>query len=247
MVRGALSDIGRTRDKNQDAFYISKENELQLYIVADGMGGHRCGELASSMALEIVKESFLNSVEKLNKKNNVIRLIKESIEKANINIYLKSLEREEWKGMGTTITLAYIFKDRILIGHVGDSRAYIVEDGILRQLTEDHSYINELIKNGTITKEEAKSHPKKNMITRAVGSSSTIEVDIIEEKYKLGDTLIICSDGLFNMLDEDEINDVFKKEKKMQLACEILTSMANKKGGLDNITIIAIKFDEVKL
>ncbi len=247
MGKGALSDIGKIRDKNQDAYYISKENELELYIVADGMGGHRCGELASSMALEIIKENFINSGKELDNKDDILRLIKGSIEKANINIYLKSLEMKECKGMGTTLTLAYIFKDNILIGHVGDSRAYIIENGNIIQITEDHSYINELLKNGSITLEEAKSHPKKNVITRAVGSSSTIQIDIIEVKYKIGDILLLCSDGLFNMLDEEEINEVFNRENEIQMACEILTTMANKKGGLDNITVVAIKFDEVKL
>lgn len=247
MVRGALSDIGKKRNKNQDAYYISEEDELRLYIVADGMGGHRCGEIASSMALDIVKDSFLEAKESLIDKDNIIKTIKKSIEEANIKIYLKSLEMKECEGMGTTLTLAYIFKDRVLIGHVGDSRAYILSDGDIKQITEDHSYINELLKNGSITLEEAKTHPKKNMITRAVGSSSVIEVDTIEMKYKVGDILLLCSDGLFNMLDEDEINQVFNREKKMQRACEILTKMANEKGGLDNITTVAIKFDEVKL
>ncbi len=247
MVRGALSDIGMKRNKNQDAYYISDRDDMQLYIVADGMGGHRCGEIASSMALETVKENFLKSTGKIHRKADAIKLIKESVEKANINIYLESKKIEDCQGMGTTLTMAYIYKNKILIGHVGDTRAYLIKDGDIRQVTEDHSYINELIKNGSISPEEAKTHPKKNMITRAVGSTSSIEVDIIQEKYKSGDILLLCSDGLFDMLDEDEISAVFKREKSMQIACEVLTNMANKKGGLDNITSIAIKFDEVKL
>lgn len=247
MVKGAISDIGKIRDKNQDAYYISSGNDLELYIVADGMGGHRCGEIASSMALDIVKEQFLDFNKKINSKDDILKFIKHSIEEANIKIYLKSLEMKECQGMGTTMTLAYIFKDNILLGHVGDSRAYIIEKEDIRQVTEDHSYINELLKNGTITLEEARTHPKKNMITRAVGSSSKLEVDVIEEKYEVGDILLLCSDGLFNMLDEEDIKEVFNREKSMQNACEILTTMANEKGGLDNITIVAIKFDEVKL
>ena len=247
MVRGAISDIGKIRDKNQDAYYISLENDLDLYIVADGMGGHKCGEIASSMALDIVKKQFLNFDEKAKSKDDVLKLIKHSIEEANIKIYLKSLEMEECQGMGTTMTLAYIYKENILLGHVGDSRAYIIENSHIRQLTEDHSYINELLKNGTITPEEAKTHPKKNMITRAVGSSSNLEIDLIEKKYNVGDILLLCSDGLFNMLDEEDIKQVFNREDNMQNACEILTTMANEKGGLDNITVVAIKFDEVRL
>lgn len=247
MVRGAISDIGKVRDKNQDAYYVSSKNDLGLYIVADGMGGHKSGEIASLMALETVKNQFLKFDAKTDNKADILKLIKASIEEANIKIYLKSLETLECQGMGTTMTLAYIFKDNILLGHVGDSRAYIIKDGNMIQITEDHSYINELLKNGTITEEEAKTHPKKNMITRAIGTSSKIEVDIIEEKYKLGDILLICSDGLYNMLEEKEINSVFNRDKSMQESCEILAAMANEKGGLDNITVVAIKFDEVKL
>lgn len=246
MVRGAWSDIGKTRDKNQDAYYISKDDELELYIVADGMGGHKCGEVASRMALDIVKDNFLNSKKSLDNKDDVLSLIKESIQKANIKIYLESLEMKECYGMGTTITLSYIFKDSILIGHIGDSRAYLIEDGEIEQITEDHSYINQLLKNGTISLEESKVHPKKNIITRAVGTSSIVEVDIFQRKYKEGDILLLCSDGLYNMLTEEEIYRVFNKGLGMQESCEMLTEMANEKGGLDNITIVAIKFDEVK-
>lgn len=246
MIKGALSDIGKTRDKNQDAYYISKEEESPLYIVADGMGGHQCGEIASSMALEVAKTCFLKNSKNLYRKDDILELIRYSIEQANIQVYLKSTEMNECRGMGTTITMAYIFKDKILIGHVGDSRAYIIGDKNIQQITEDHSYINELLKNGTITLEEARTHPKKNMITRAVGSSSTVKVDVIEREYKIGDILLLCSDGLFNMLKEDEIYEVFNRGQEMQKSCEILTNMANKKGGLDNITVVAIKFDEVK-
>lgn len=246
MVRGGLSDIGKTRDKNQDAFYLSEQNDQQLYIVADGMGGHRCGEIASNMALKIVREYFLENKKALNRKDCILRLIKESIEKANIQIYLHSLDMEECQGMGTTITLAYIFEDSILIGHVGDSRAYIIGDKDIKQITEDHSYINELLKNGTITLEESRVHPKKNMITRAVGTSSIVEVDLTELKYKKGDILLLCSDGIYNMIEESEIYEVFNRGLGMQKSCEVLIDMANEKGGLDNSTIVAIKFDEVR-
>ncbi len=130
-----------------------------------------------------------------------------------------------------------------LIGHVGDSRAYIIRDKHIIQITEDHSYINELLKNGTITLEEAKSHPKKNMITRALGASSIVEVDLIQKKYKKNDILLICSDGLFNMLNEDEICEVFKKESSMKTCTKTLIDMANEKGGFDNITVIAVKLN----
>lgn len=243
MISGAISDIGKIRENNQDAFFESKDPSLPLFVVADGMGGHKAGEVASSMAMDTIKKNFFDAKDKLTNEESILKLIKQSIEEANIKIYLKSLEQEQYNGMGTTITLAYIYEDKIYIGHVGDSRAYIIENGNIRQITEDHSYVNELVKTGSITKEEAKTHPKRNMITRAVGSSSIIEMDTFINKYFKDDILIICSDGLSNMLKEQEINESFIDEDNMQKACFELALKANKKGGLDNITLVAIKFN----
>lgn len=242
MISGAVSDIGKMRDNNQDAFYLSKDQSLPLFIVADGMGGHKAGEVASTMALNIIEKNFLDNKESLSSENTIINLIKKSIEEANTKIYLKSIENEKYKGMGTTITLAYIFENKILLGHVGDSRAYLIHEDNIIQLTEDHSFVNELLKMGSITKEEATNHPKRNMITRAVGSSSIIEMDLIAKEFNNNNILLLCSDGLFNMVKENEIYQVFSKEDDIQKACEILANIANNKGGFDNITIIATKF-----
>ncbi|OZV12858.1 serine/threonine protein phosphatase [Tissierella sp. P1] len=243
MVIGSISDVGKIRENNQDAFYASKDLYFPLYMVADGMGGHKAGEVASTMARSIIESNFLKAKDNLLHENIIIKLIKESIEEANTKIYLKSLQDEKYKGMGTTITLAYIFKDKICIGHVGDSRAYLIREGNICQITEDHSFVNELLKTGSITKEEAKIHPKRNMITRAVGSSSIIEMDLIIRECNKNDILLLCSDGLSNMLKEFEIRDVFMGENDVQKACETLAAMANNKGGFDNITIVAIKFN----
>ena len=243
MVIGAISDVGKVRENNQDAFYVSRDLSFPLYMVADGMGGHNAGEVASVMAMDIIEKRFLESKDDLKNEDMVIKLIKKLVEEANTKIYLKSLENEKYKGMGTTITLSYIFNKKICIGHVGDSRAYLIRDEDMLQITEDHSFVNELLKTGSITKEEAKTHPKRNMITRAVGSSSIIEMDLIIKEYNKDDILILCSDGLFNMLKEFEIKDVFMREKDIQKACDTLATMANNKGGLDNITILAIKFN----
>lgn len=243
MVSGVISDIGKNRDKNQDSYYVSSDKDFPLYLVADGMGGHRSGEVASTMAMEIIKKEILLSKDDLNKEKKILKTIKESVEKANTKIYLKSIESEECNGMGTTITLAYIFEDKFFIGHVGDSRAYLIRGEEITQITEDHSYVNELLKLGSITVEEAENHPKKNMITRAVGSSSKISMDLIVKNYKKNDILLLCSDGLFNMLNDNEIYEVFNREEDMQKACEILVDRANENGGLDNITLVSIKFN----
>lgn len=243
MVIGSISDVGKIRENNQDAFYASLDVFFPLYMVADGMGGHKAGEVASSMVKSIIESNFSNAKDSLLNEDLIINLIKESIEEANTKIYLKSLEDEKYKGMGTTITLAYILKNKIYIGHVGDSRAYLIRGENIFQITEDHSYVNELLKTGSITKEEAKTHPKRNMITRAVGSSSIIEMDLIIKEYDINDILLLCSDGLSNMLKEFEIKDVFIGQDDIQKACETLATMANNKGGFDNITIVAIKLN----
>ena len=241
MTIGAKSDVGKSRENNEDNFYVSDDIQIPLYIVADGMGGHKAGEIASSMAIEIIENNFSQKKNNLSDKDEVIKSIKGSIEEANTKIYLKSIQNKDLKGMGTTITLAYILDDNIYLGHVGDSRAYLISDGNINQITEDHSFVNELVKSGSITKEEAKNHPKKNMITRAVGSSSIIEMDLIVKEYNENDILVLCSDGLTNMITDFEILETFKDKDSMQSASEKLVRLANGKGGLDNITVVAIK------
>lgn len=238
----ALTDIGLVRSKNQDSFFISNECDFPLFIMADGMGGHNGGEIASSDAINIVKSFFLENKEKLTNKKNIRSIIEESIQKANINIYKKSLEIAEYNGMGTTISLCYVFKNHIFIGHVGDSRIYKIENDNIIQITEDHSLVNELIKKGQITKEEAKNHPQKNMITRAVGTSFDIEVDILEIKYKNDDKVILCTDGLFNMVYEDQIMTIIKNTIPIKDIGEKLVDKAKENGGLDNISVIIIEF-----
>ncbi len=250
MLVGAKSHIGRVRKINQDAFYVPLDKKMPIYIVADGMGGHKAGEVASNMAKDIIVENLEKNKILLNTERQVLKVIKESIEDANTKIYLKALENNKYRGMGTTIILCYIGKKHIYIGHVGDSRAYIIRDKTMEieQITEDHSLVNDLVKTGGLTIEEAKNHPKKNMITRAVGSSSIIEVDLIREKYGLDDILLIMTDGVTNMLEDKEILEEFIGSKNLQKSCENIIERANNLGGLDNSTIIAIKFSsEVKI
>ncbi len=239
---GGNTDKGIRRENNQDVFYISDDPSMPIYILADGMGGHKAGELASNMASEIIVERIIKDKDKLNSEKSVMKWIKKTIEEANTKIYLESRKNKEYMGMGTTIIIGYIYKDKFYLGHVGDSRAYVIRDEKMEQITEDHSYVNQLLKLGNITKEEARNHPKKNMITRAVGSSSIIEIDLIDRQYKKGDILVLCSDGLYNMVEDSQILEAFKNNK-MQKACDKLISIANDNGGIDNITVLAIKFE----
>lgn len=242
MIVGGLSDIGLVRENNQDSCYVSEDSSFPLFIVADGMGGHNAGEVASNMAVSTIKNIFLLNKEKLDTEKGIICTIKESIEKANHKIYAKSLETTKYSGMGTTVTLAYIFKDVIYIGHVGDSRAYYITEKSIKQITEDHSLVNELIKNGSITIDQGKTHPQRNVITRAIGTSNDVQVDIHTLEYKNNDKLLICSDGLTNMTDEDKILKIVNEDEGIMVKCQKLVLDAKRNGGLDNITIIIIKF-----
>ena len=237
----ALTDVGLVRNNNEDSFYKSTDFDLPLFVVADGMGGHNAGETASKMAIEIVKKYFVENKNSLNSEKRLISIIKDSIKEANEKIYKLSKDDKLCSGMGTTITLAYILGGKIYIGHVGDSRAYIINNSHICQITEDHSLVQELVKSGSITIEECKTHPQRNMITRAVGTSEDIEVDIIIKTFNQNDILFICSDGLSNMVNDNDIIHIFNNESLIKKACENLIKKAKDNGGKDNITVIAIE------
>lgn len=239
---GVKTDAGRIRDNNQDAYYIPSDNSKPLFIIADGMGGHKAGEIASKLAIDIISQNFNNllDIENINEdgiKNNISK----SFNEANEKIYKKAMKEEECSGMGTTVTLAYISDKNLYIGHVGDSRAYTFNKASLLQITEDHSLVEELIKNGSISKEEAKHHPQRNIITRAVGTSTEIDVDILVLPKDTVEVLLLCTDGLTSMLEDDEIENVLINSENMQMACEDLVKYSNDKGGYDNITVLALK------
>lgn len=236
-----LTDNGLSRENNQDSLFVSDKVNLPLFIVADGMGGHNAGEIASNIAVETIKDMFINNIDILKFKENIIKTIKDSVLEANKKIYFKSLCTPECSGMGTTLTMSYIDDTEIYIGHIGDSRAYIIKNSQIQQITEDDSLVNELIKNGSITKEEAKTHPQRNVITKALGTSIDIEVNIQTIEYKSGDILIICSDGLSNMVKENSMLGIIESED-VSVACEKLIELAKENGGSDNITLIIIKF-----
>ena len=238
----ALTDIGLIRKKNQDSFFLSENQDLPRFIIADGMGGHKGGEVASSDAINIINKIFIENKEILINEKNIKDVIHKSIEKANKDIYKKSLEFKEYIAKTNSSTHAFIFQDHVFIGHVGDSRIYKIENEDIAQITEDHSLVNELIKKGEITKEEAYNHPQKNMITRAVGTSYDLEIDLEEFKYKKDDKILLCTDGVFNMLHDFEILEIIKNNIFISEAIDELISRAKKNGGLDNITAIIIQF-----
>lgn len=235
----AKTDIGKAREINQDYYYITTTDKLDLYILADGMGGYNGGEVASKLAIDSVKKYIENNFEKEKEtKESILNLIKSAIEYANMIVYKKSKEVKELEGMGTTLDVCLIYNNKIFIGHVGDSRIYRIRQNVMRKLTKDHSYVQKLIEDGTITREEAMTHPKKNMLMKALGCTPYVEPDVRARNYIVGDILIMCSDGLTNMVKEEEIyktviEDAVEAPKK-------LIEQANKLGGYDNITVITI-------
>ncbi len=242
----AKSDVGKARDMNQDSYYISdlENDELKLYILADGMGGYKGGEIASSLAVANVKNYIVNHFKKTRKdRENILKLLRYAIEYANKVIYEKAQEDEELHDMGTTLDICLIYNNRVFIGHVGDSRVYRIRKNIMRKLTTDHSYVEKLVKEGTITKEEAYNHPKKNMLMKALGCHSLVEPDVICKGFLKDDILLMCSDGLTNMLRENEIYNLLLNNPDNPE--EALIQNANDLGGYDNITAIIIDNIEI--
>lgn len=243
------TNIGLVRKVNEDAFYYQKRYEYgkpYLCIIADGMGGHNAGEVASRMAVTEINEFIEKSLneQECNNLKDYEDLIKKAFLHANEEVYKKSMDSKECIGMGTTLTAVLIVESNMIIGHVGDSRVYIIRNDNIKRVTSDHSYVAELIKNGTIKPEEASKHPQKNLITRAIGTGESIDVDINVLDIKNGDYILMCTDGLSNMLNEDEILNVVKSDKKIEERCSELIDLANNKGGYDNITVIVVEVDE---
>ena len=237
----AKSDVGKVREINEDAFYISNSlDEVQLYMLADGMGGYNGGEIASKLAIQSAKNYIENNFKEIEKdKDSIIQLIGSSIEYANMVVYEKAKENKELSGMGTTLEVCLIYNNRAFIGHVGDSRIYRIRKEFMRKLTQDHSYVQKLVKDGTITQEEAAHHPQKNMLMKALGCNAFVEPDVMVKGFLKDDILIMNSDGLTNLVSQEEI---FKEAKKnIEQATKNLVQMANDNGGYDNITIIIIK------
>jgi serine/threonine protein phosphatase PrpC len=242
------TDIGRIRLVNEDRAAIQQElNGLSLAIVADGMGGHQAGDIASAMAVEMI-QAGLQTISMEMPKEACTELLREAIETANENIYEFAAQRENYHGMGTTVVAVIASEDHLLIGHIGDSRAYKIHETGIEQLTEDHSLVNELVKNGQITPEEAEQHPRRNVLTRALGTEPGVEVDIHEYTWKIGDTILLCTDGLSGLVDPQTIRDIVRTAHNLEEAAGILIDSALEAGGDDNVTVTLLAHhNEIKL
>lgn len=236
------TDKGRVRDLNEDStgLIVTKSGAV-IAIVADGMGGHLAGDVASRKTVDTIEKVIaaqpldISTDEKSN-------LLLQAVGKANESVYKMASANNQYKGMGTTVIVSIVDTSEVVLAHVGDSRAYILHKDGLYQLTEDHSYVNLLRKHGQITAEEAKNHPQRNMIVRAVGTSEEVEVDLINTPWKQGDTLLLCSDGLTTMINEREIGLVLSSTTmSLDEKADQLIKMALDAGGTDNISLILLR------
>ena len=233
-----ITDVGQRRVTNQDFVYRSDEpvgNLPNLYIVADGMGGHKAGDYASHYTAETLIESVTEDEEK-----NPIKIIRKAIEKANERVLEKSLSDEELAGMGTTVVVATVIGHYLYVANVGDSRLYLITDKIT-QITKDHSLVEEMVRIGEINREHARNHPDKNIITRAVGIKKEVKIDFFDMRLEKGDLILMCSDGLSNMLEDREIEEIIKKGGELSEIVDELVERANQNGGKDNIAVILIE------
>lgn len=244
LIIGVSSDVGKIREINQDSFSYTDLDELPLFLVADGMGGHNAGEVASSIAVDTIKKMFYNSIDSfLARDIDVPQFIIDALSTANKEIMNMAKENAGYNGMGTTVTMAFLFENVLYVGHIGDSRAYLLRGCELVQLTQDHSLVAELVRNGSISQEEAINHPQKNIITRALGTNEEIKIDIISKEIEKDDIVILCTDGLTNMVSDERIKNILISNKDIQDSCNILIKTANDLGGFDNTTVMLIKID----
>jgi protein phosphatase len=235
----ARTDTGMIRSGNEDAFYKDASPERGLFIVADGMGGHAAGEVASEMAVTILARE-LSGVRALDDPTTE-ETVASALKRANRAIYDRTLAEVEKQGMGTTASVLMIAGHRYLIGQVGDSRIYLLRDGVLTQLTKDHSYVQEQVDAGVLTPEQARYHPYSNVITRCVGASASVQPDTYRGEVRSGDLFLVASDGLTGMVDDRRLLRLLSSRAAPPRIVEALIAEANGRGGLDNITAIVVQ------
>ena len=242
LLYSARTDVGMIRSGNEDNFAVNAGGDRGLFVVADGMGGHAAGEVASEMAVQII-ELELASIKDLEEKASADRVM-EALRKANRNIHDRTITEVDKQGMGTTASVLLVNNNRYLIGQVGDSRVYLLRAGKFDQLTKDHSYVQEQVDAGYLTPEQARYHPYSNVITRCVGAGSDVEPDIYRGEVRAGDLFLVASDGLTGMVDDRRLAQLLSSPAQPERKVQALISEANGRGGLDNITAIIVQVVE---
>jgi protein phosphatase len=238
----ARTDVGLIRSGNEDNYLMVPERGT--FIVADGMGGHAAGEVASEMAVSIIARD-LGSFRGLANEEAAARMV-QAIRDANAAIYERTLSEHDKRGMGTTATVLVLHANRYLVGQVGDSRGYLLRDEVFHQLTKDHSYVQEQVDAGYLTPEQARSHPYANVITRCVGASGDVTPDLFSGVVRAGDVFLLASDGLTGMLEDDVLAAIIRAEGTPEKWVDRLVAEANRRGGLDNITALIVRVDSVE-
>jgi PPM family protein phosphatase len=239
LLHAAKTDVGMIRSGNEDTFSVISNGEHGLFIVADGMGGHAAGEVASAMAVQTVERELAN-VRDLDNRATGDR-VKDALKKANRTIHDRTITEVDKQGMGTTASVLLMSGQRYLIGQVGDSRVYMLRDGALQQITKDHSYVQEQVDAGFLTPEQARYHPYSNVITRCVGASPDVEPDLYQGEVRVGDLFLVASDGLTGMVDDRRLQMLLMSRAEPERKVHSLISEANGRGGLDNITAIIVQ------
>lgn len=244
------TNVGMKRDHNEDSLFLPESERLT--VVADGMGGHASGEVASRMAVETIAEFFRETQDEQDltwpfkmdsgPRHDINRMTT-AIKLANLKIHEEAQSNPSCSGMGTTVVSALFIKEGLIVGHVGDSRLYRLRDGALDQMTEDHSLLNDYVKMKHLSPEEIAAFPHKNVIVRALGMKPTVQVDVLMDQPRLGDVYILCSDGLSTMVPDPEIASIASGEPDLDRVCERLVASANANGGLDNVTVVAVRLE----
>lgn len=247
MIYSCASDIGKVRKNNEDycmgEIIDTKFGFVGIFALADGMGGHKKGEIASKLAVENIIGSIKGDLLQSNdiKIDYIDDIIKQAYNNVNSIIYEKSKSDEQYEGMGTTLTIAILYENNLYIGNVGDSRCYLLKDNKLKQITKDHSIVEELVSANIITKQEAKTHPRRNHITRAMGTDQMVIVDIFKCSLGKNDKILLTSDGLTSFVDDEDIEAILLKDEDIHRLSEELIYIANEKSGKDNISVIIIQ------
>ena len=235
----SATDIGQKRHMNQDFIFTSEEsvgNLPNLFVVADGMGGHNAGDFASRYGVSVLVESV-----RRDKNFNPVKVMRNAIEAANREVFSQSRNDPSMAGMGTTMVVCTVVGGYAYIANVGDSRLYLAGSESMTQITQDHSLIAEMVRLGELTPEEGRNHPDKNIITRAVGTNEEVKIDFFDVKLETGDQILMCSDGLSNMVEDQRIFEILKGEDTKADKAQVLVDEANANGGRDNIAVIVVE------
>ena len=231
-----MTDTGKVRERNEDSVAIVKNKSGEtLMLVADGMGGHKDGEVASSIAVSLISERFEN-IDSIGSKEDAISWLQTIVSEANVEIFNYVQDNPESEGMGTTLVLAVLTPSFLLFGNIGDSSGYVMKNGVLHKITVDHSLVNLLVSTGELTEAEAKDHPRKNVLMRALGANTEVEMDIFNVELSV-DGIMLCSDGLTNMLDDEQIARVLNEDIDLEQRLAKLIFKCNNRGGNDNISV----------